>query len=134
MAPEIDHVVVLMLENRSFDHMLGYLPHPNSKFDGLLKGGPYQNPGWNGGATVPITSDAKDVLPVDPDHSHDAVMLQLGAKGKGASREVTNQGFVDSYERKGRGLAPPQFEGLLAGLLGPSSGPSRHPGSRGGAR
>jgi phospholipase C len=23
----IDHIVVLMLENRSFDHMLGYLYH-----------------------------------------------------------------------------------------------------------
>jgi phospholipase C len=128
MAPAIDHVVVLMLENRSFDHMLGYLQHPNGNFDGLLKAGPYQNAGWNGGATVPITSDAKAVLPVDPDHSHDAVMLQLGATGKGANREVTNQGFVDSYERKGRGLAAPQFEGLLAGLLGPVFAPKAGPG------
>ncbi|MDP9073832.1 MAG: alkaline phosphatase family protein [Actinomycetota bacterium] len=134
MAPTIDHVVVLMLENRSFDHMLGYLPHPSPQFDGLLNGPSHQNPGWNKGPAVAASSDAKYVLPVDPDHSHDAVMLQLGARGSGATREVTNQGFVDSYERKGRGLAPPAFDGLLAGILGsvfaPKSGsaiPNRGP-------
>jgi phospholipase C len=26
---DIEHVVVLMLENRSFDHLLGYVPHPD---------------------------------------------------------------------------------------------------------
>jgi phospholipase C len=33
----IEHIVVLMLENRSFDHMLGYLSldDENSKVDGL---------------------------------------------------------------------------------------------------
>ncbi|MGE5765084.1 MAG: alkaline phosphatase family protein, partial [Mycobacterium leprae] len=31
----VDHVVVLVLENRSFDHMLGYLEHPSPAFDGL---------------------------------------------------------------------------------------------------
>ncbi|MDQ1379145.1 MAG: phospholipase [Acidimicrobiaceae bacterium] len=128
MAPTIDHVVVLMLENRSFDHLLGYLPHPNKNFDGLLSGGPYQNAGWKHGPTVPVSSDAKYVLPVDPDHSHEAVMLQLGATGEGATREVTNQGFIDSYERKGRGLAPPLFEGLLAPILGPIFAPKAGPG------
>jgi phospholipase C len=131
MAPTIDHVIVLMLENRSFDHMLGYLPHPSNDFDGLLHGGPYQNGGWNNGPAVPVSSDAKYVLPVDPDHSHDAVMLQMGATGQGAAREVTNQGFIDSYERKGRGLAAPAFEGLLAPILGPIFGPKAGPGTAG---
>src|ERR1700694_1795453 len=131
MAPTIDHVIVLMLENRSFDHLLGYLPHPSNDFDGLLRGGPYQNGGWNHGPPGPVSSDAKYVLPVDPDHSHDAVMLQMGASGQGASRQVTNQSFVDSYERKGRGLAAPAFEGLLASILGPILGPKAGPGIQG---
>src|SRR6476660_2374425 len=31
----IDHVILLMLENRSFDHMLGYLYPRSGDFDGL---------------------------------------------------------------------------------------------------
>ena len=51
----INHVVVLMLENRSFDHMLGYLysaqgnvsPLTGQPFEGLT--GTEQNPDGNGG-------------------------------------------------------------------------------------
>lgn len=116
MPPPVDHVVVLVLENRSFDHMLGFLPHPNPAFDGLISGGPYTNPPWRGGPPIPATPDAKPVLPVDPNHSHDAVMQQLRIEGLGADRRATSQGFVASYEEKGRGLAPPTFEGLFGPL------------------
>ncbi|MBO3746710.1 hypothetical protein J5X84_11585 [Streptosporangiaceae bacterium NEAU-GS5] len=104
----MDHLVVLMLENRSFDHMLGFLPHPSERFDGLLRGGPHTNPGWGGGPAVAATPTAKTVLPLDGDHSHDAAMEQI-ANG--------NQGFVSAYERKGRGLAEPRFGGLLGPLI-----------------
>jgi phospholipase C len=106
---QVEHVVVLMLENRSFDHMLGYLPHPDPAFDGLTRGGPYTNPGWDGGEAVAATPDALPVIPVDPDHSHDAAVEQF-ANG--------NQGFVTSFERKARGLAQPSFGGLLGPLIG----------------
>ena len=62
---------------------------------------------------MPANSDAKPVLPADPDHSHDAVMQQLDIRGIGPARRPTNQGFVASYEEKGRGIAAPAFEGLL---------------------
>ena len=114
---DIDHVVVLALENRSFDHLLGYLDHPDPAFDGLRHGGPYTNPGWNGGAPVAASPNAKTVLPVDPNHSHDAVMEQLGLAAAGAGTAPTNQGFVSSYERQCRGLSPPAFGGLLAPLI-----------------
>lgn len=113
----IDHVIVLVLENRSFDHMLGFLEHPDPDFDGLTRGGPYENPGWDSGPAVAATSQAKRVLPVDPDHSHDAVMEQLAVQGVGQARQATNQGFVVGYERAGRGLNPPAFGGLLAPLV-----------------
>ena len=74
---EIDHVVVLMLENRSFDHLLGFLEHPDPSFDGLRGGGPYDNPGWHTRQRVPASPGAKPVLPVGPDHTHSAVMEQL---------------------------------------------------------
>ncbi|QDP95646.1 hypothetical protein FOE78_06755 [Microlunatus elymi] len=113
----IDHVVVLALENRSFDHMLGFLAHPDPAFDGLLTAEGYSNPGWNGGPAVVASPIAKRVLPVGPDHSHNAVMEQLAVVGSGAGRKATNTGFVASYERKGRGLVPPPYRGLLAPLL-----------------
>jgi phospholipase C len=109
----IDHVVVLCLENRSFDHVLGYLDHPDPHFEGVRRGGPYENPGWDGGPAVPTSPTAKRVIPFGPDHSHDAVMEQLAVEGK----QPTNRGFVISYERKARGLAPPAFGGLAGGLV-----------------
>lgn len=115
--PTIDHVIVLALENRSFDHMLGYLDHPDSAFDGLDHETPCGNPVWPGRTTAAATQDAKAVLPVDPDHSHDAVMAQLSVRGFGKNRRATNQGFVASYERKGRGMAAPRFAGLLGPLI-----------------
>jgi phospholipase C len=113
----IGHVVVLCLENRSFDHLLGYLEHPDPRFEGLRKGGPYANPGYDGGPDVPVSATAKRVLPFGPDHSHDAVMEQLAVAGIGPLKHASNTGFVSSYERKARGLAPPTFGGLLAPLL-----------------
>src|SRR5690348_11328989 len=108
---DIEHVVVLMLENRSFDHLLGYVPHPDPAFDGLLDG-THRNPGWGRGRAVPASPTAKKVLPTGPDHSHDAVMMQLALRG----RRPTNRGFVRSYERKARKLDPPVFGGLLGPL------------------
>ncbi len=105
---DIEHVVVLMLENRSFDHLLGYVPPADGAFDGLLARA-RSNPGWGRGPAVAASPTAKKVLPVGPDHSHDAVMQQLALRrGK-----PTNRGFVRSYERKARNLDPPVFGGLL---------------------
>jgi phospholipase C len=112
LVVDVAHVVVLMLENRSFDHMLGYLRHPDPAFDCLLGTGEHTNPGWPGTPAVAASPAAKAVLPVGPDHSHDAVMEQLAV----TAGAPTNQGFVVSYERKGRGLDLPAFGGLLGPL------------------
>ena len=76
----VQHVMILALENRSFDHMLGFLRHPDPAFDGL-SGGEFANPAWPQGPKVTAQARAKTVLPVDPDHSHDAVMEQLALRG-----------------------------------------------------
>ena len=114
----IDHVVVLCLENRSFDHMLGFLAHPDPSFEGLLANGPHTNPAPDGSAVAASTA-AKKVLPFGPDHSHDAVMSQLAVTGSGAARRCANTGFVASYEHKGAGTARTRFGGLLGRLLRP---------------
>jgi phospholipase C len=88
----IDHFVVLMLENRSFDHLFGYLDLPG--IDNLLHGGPYEADGRNGGPPVPVlqsTGAASDyITPVDPPHEFSDVLRQI----------LTNppmRGFVQSY-------------------------------------
>jgi phospholipase C len=114
----VEHVVVLCLENRSFDHMLGFLDHPDPSFEGLRHGGPYGNPDA-AKATVGPTPEAKRVLPFGPDHSHDAVMGQLARSGPPWNQLPTNQGFVSSYELKASGKAPSAYAGLLASVLAP---------------
>src|SRR5262245_54598887 len=97
--------------------MLGFLDHPAGDFNGLLRGGPYENKGWRRGSRVPATPRAGAALPFGPDHSHDAVMGELALTGRGAIRHATNDGFVVSYERKARGLAPARLGGLLGPVL-----------------
>ena len=118
MTASIEHVVVLALENRSFDHMLGYLPHPDPSFEGLLRAGPHTNPAWKP-SDPPVATDAgaKSVLPGSPDHSHDAAMEQLGLVGKPPGTSPTNDGFVTSYERICEALAPPRFGGIIGPII-----------------
>ena len=63
---KIDHIVVLMLENRSFDSMLGKLYPKSATFDGL--DGTEQNPDASG---VPVqvwsstgTDELRDLRPL----------------------------------------------------------------------
>jgi len=71
--PQIEHLIVLMMENRSFDHMLGFLDHPELS---PLKSGDYPNSIKAGGASFGVTPNA-DYLIESPDHSHMGVMQQL---------------------------------------------------------
>lgn len=110
-GPAVEHVIVVALENRSFDHMLGFLDHPNPAFERLTQDGRYANPGWDGGPPVPASPNAKPVLPIGPDHSHDGVIEQLALDAGG---QPTNQGFVTSLERAGRKPNRPKYSGLLS--------------------
>jgi len=66
--PEIKHLVVLMLENRSFDHMLGWLQSPNYQIDGL-DGSQFNLDANN--QKVLATKDASYSGDYDPDVAHD---------------------------------------------------------------
>ena len=74
---KIDHIVVLMLENRSFDHMLGYLSLEGGRadIDGLRE--QFAND-HDGRALSESTISRPRRFADDPDHSADAVDLQLG--------------------------------------------------------
>jgi phospholipase C len=72
---KVDHVVVLMLENRSFDHMLGYLSLTGRRpdIDGLRPG--FANECQ--GRTYPVHHLSTTTVGVDPDHSAGAVDEQI---------------------------------------------------------
>ncbi|MCA8975865.1 MAG: hypothetical protein KDC98_14180 [Planctomycetes bacterium] len=99
-----EHVIVLMLENRSFDHMLGFLEHegPDS-FPGLT--GTESNP--LGGANVTVTPSASEIMAVGPGHAHADIMYQL-TRRSGVVRgpyNPTNDGFADNYREVYRNAA-----------------------------
>lgn len=109
-SSRLAHVVVLMLENRSFDHVLGFLDHPRPEaFDGL-RPGRFHNPDGTG-RPVPVSADGV-AFGVDPDHSHQGALDQLAA----ASDVAANGGFVRSYE----GVAGAGNGGVVMRMLDPA--------------
>ncbi|MGI9021985.1 MAG: alkaline phosphatase family protein [Acidimicrobiales bacterium] len=93
----IEHVVVLMLENRSFDNLLGFLHHPDpDAFDGLSVG---QHHNVDAAGTAVKSTDDGVPSGLDPDHSHEGALRQMAAVGDVAA----NGGFLRSYEEWLRG-------------------------------
>jgi len=78
---QIQHVVVLMLENRSFDHMLGALPAQQGYADCDGAGPARSNVIEPGGRPYPQTARSNFRLPLafDPKHEFANVQTQLGA-------------------------------------------------------
>ena len=64
---QIKHVVVVMMENRSFDHMLGWLPNADGKQAGLS----YIDKGGVSHTTYPLAPDWTGCGFEDPSHSYD---------------------------------------------------------------
>src|SRR3954447_23840807 len=81
----IDTFVVLMMENRSFDHYLGWLPKADGRQAGLTytddQGRPHQ--------TLRLAPDFQGCAHPDPDHSWDG------------GREQVNGGRMDGFLRSG---------------------------------
>jgi hypothetical protein len=106
----IEHVVVLMLENRSFDHMLGYLysdagnvSPAGQPFDGLT--GSESNPG-SSGQPVPVsriepgTANAYFMPGADPGEGYMATNQQLYGTDKGptaAGETAPCNGYITDY-------------------------------------
>jgi len=86
------HLVVLMMENRSFDHMLGSLKAVDARIDGLS--GNESNPDTKGNIikAQPL-ADYQGQLDPDPDHDFDAVDQQIFDGGT----TPTMQGFIKNY-------------------------------------
>jgi phospholipase C len=92
----LKHIVVLMMENRSFDHMLGALKQKYPKINGLT--GNESNPDTKG-AIVKVQPNAQfqSQLDPDPDHHFPGVDLQIFGAPPGPGRVANMQGFVKDY-------------------------------------
>ena len=71
-SSHIKHIVVVMMENRSFDHFLGWLPHANGKQAGLN----YVDVNGVSHPTHPQAPDWTGCAYNDPDHSYDGARIE----------------------------------------------------------
>ena len=96
----IKHIVVLMLENRSFDHMLGFLPL--NDLNGL-KGNESNKD--EQGKDIVVSSTAEFIVKPDPNHEFKDVNEQLfdvysdSVDPNGVPPGKRNSGFVKNYQR-----------------------------------
>src|ERR1700682_4846948 len=96
--PRIRHIVVVMLENRSFDHMLGMLMRDIPGLRGVTPGD-YFNVGKDGRRFyVTDGAEYQGQFTVDPPHEFEHVHEQLGASESGGP---SMGGVVSCYERAG---------------------------------
>lgn len=94
----VKHIVVLMMENRSFDQMLGFLEKESLDVDGLGPGKaktnydaanrPYDSFEWGPGETMPPVPPGQKAKILDPCHSPSCVHSQL---------QHGNTGFVRNF-------------------------------------
>src|SRR5229473_3906009 len=88
------HIVVLMMENRSFDHMLGSLKAEDPRINGLT-GTETNLDTTNEPAPVKPLAQFQAQLDPDPNHHFPAVHQQIFDGGPAGS--PTMQGFVKNY-------------------------------------
>src|SRR3984893_2954282 len=115
--PRIRHIVVVMLENRCFDHMLGMLMRDSPEPRGV-KPGDYFNVGKDGRRFyVTDGAEYQGQFTVNPPHEFENVYEQVGPSGSVPSMG----GFASSYQRGGgnpanimRCFRPEQLPALTA--------------------
>jgi len=111
----VQHIFVLMLENRSFDHMLGFSDIHGRDAE---TGSATQVNGLTGsesnkynGSTYLVSRQADTVMPVDPAHEFTNVLEQLCGQGANYPRggtypAIDGSGFVASYAASGGSATP----------------------------
>ncbi len=95
-------IVVIMMENRSFDHLLGDLPRARprvgDRYDGIPEGASNASAGAFSDRVPMVRARAIGLdtrIPVSPNHHHCPVMFQIG----GGTRETIGTGEMDGFAR-----------------------------------
>ncbi|HEY2289155.1 MAG TPA: alkaline phosphatase family protein [Thermoanaerobaculia bacterium] len=90
----IKHIVVAMMENRSFDHFLGWLPGADGRQAGLV----YTDSLGNSYETHPLAPDFQGCGHPDPDHSYAGGRIEYdNGLCDGWLRAGTNDTFAIGY-------------------------------------
>jgi phospholipase C len=94
---EVDTIVLLMFENRSFDHMLGHLSYENinSYVDGLKRPLNQYKSIYKGDEYNPYNISDDVELPFDIPHEYNFVDIQLAKSG--VTGRFMMSGFVEAY-------------------------------------
>jgi phospholipase C len=119
----IDHVVVVMMENRSFDHILGWLPGSRSQQKGLtyVDGGGVAHKTWH--------LDTFDGLQFhDPDHSYNGGRTEFNAGAcdgwlRAGSNDIFSIGYYTKNDLSFYGHAAPYWtvcDRFFAPFMGPT--------------
>jgi phospholipase C len=108
LRSSIDTIMILIMENRSFDHMLGHFRFTGarSNIDGVvpadLAAGNYRNPA-NGQGYDPFLITEDGALPSDLPHDLASVALQL--RRNPANQSCGMNGFAQAYLNQGGAVA-----------------------------
>ncbi|KAJ3102080.1 hypothetical protein HDU97_000794 [Phlyctochytrium planicorne] len=127
LAAKLKKIVVLYMENRSFNNIAGYFNH-TTDIDNLIQykvknGAPYCNPvnvnDANKG-TICATSNALDRQTNDPDHSLVGVMLEQFGRYYANSTEQPAvppmNGFVQAHANSIGSTTPSKLQNVIDGL------------------
>jgi len=120
----IQHIVVVTMENRSFDHFLGWLPGANGKQAGLT----YVDNAGVAHATAPLAPDYQGCGHPDPDHSYEGARIEYdnGACDgwlKAGSNDEFSIGYYTQSDLPFLGSAATTwtaFDNYYAAIMGPT--------------
>lgn len=93
----IEHIIVVMMENRSFDHMMGWVTNADGRQAGLT----FTNSSGTGFSTYPLAPNFQGCAFHDPNHSYDGGRVEFNAGAcDGWLRAPANDLFcIGYYER-----------------------------------
>ncbi len=93
----IDHIVVVTMENRSFDHLLGWLPHADGRQEGLV----YRDANGVPHSTFRLAPDYQGCAHPDPDHTYAGGRVEFdGGACDGWLRAGSNDVYSIGYYKR----------------------------------
>ncbi|CAF2086835.1 BnaA01g34350D [Brassica napus] len=121
----IKTIVVLVQENRSFDHMLGWFKELNQEIDGVTKSDPKSNPvsSSDPNSLHVVFGDQSQYVDPDPGHSIQDIYEQVFGKPWDASHPdpnpgpATMSGFAQNAERNKTGMSSAVMNGFKPDAL-----------------